>query len=110
NRLKHYALSIFGLILILSASIFYLRSQNKRQEAEKNQLLSQLVKLKNAVPLPVPQVNKTDNAQTYIQNIQGKLQKINDYLRKRGLKGFSTKAVGGNGNDEASTLTDEQNY
>src|SRR6185312_1236446 len=42
NRLKHYALSIFGLILILSASIFYLRSQNKRQEAEKNQLLSQL--------------------------------------------------------------------
>jgi murein DD-endopeptidase MepM/ murein hydrolase activator NlpD len=110
NNLKHYALSVFGLIVILSASIIYLRSQNKQQEAEKNQLLSQLVKLKNAVPLPIPQINKTGNAQAYIQNIQGKLQKINDYLRKRGLKGFSTAAVGGNGDEEGSKLTDDQTY
>jgi murein DD-endopeptidase MepM/ murein hydrolase activator NlpD len=110
NNLKHYALSIFGLILILSASVVYLRSQNKQQEAEKNMLLSQLIKLKNAVPVVIPSINKNDNAQAYIQGIQGKLQKINDYLRKRGLKGFSTKAVGGNGNAEASQLTEEQTY
>lgn len=109
-HLKHYALGIFGVIVILSLSIIYLSSQNKQQEAEKNQLLSQLIKLKNAVPLPVPQINKTGNAQAYIQNIQSRLQKINDYLRKRGLKGFSTAAVGGNGDDEGSRLTDDQTY
>jgi murein DD-endopeptidase MepM/ murein hydrolase activator NlpD len=112
NRLYHYAFSIFGVILLLSVSVIYLRSQNKQQEEEKNQLLSQLVKLKNAVPIavPVPQVNKTSNAQAYVQDIQGKLEKINDYLKKRGLKGFSTKAVGGNGNEEASKLTEDETY
>ena len=111
NNLKHYALIIFGLILVLAASVIYLRSQNKQQEAEKNKLVSQLTQLKNAVPVAVtPSVDKNDNAQAYIQEIQGKLEKINDYLRKRGLKGFSTKAVGGNGNAEASQLTEEQTY
>lgn len=110
DNLKHYALSIFGLIVILSASIIYLTSKDKQRDIEKNQLLSQLIKLKNAVPLPVPQVNKTGSAQAYIQTIQGKLQKINDYLRKRGLKGFSTEAVGGSGNDDGANLTDDQTY
>jgi murein DD-endopeptidase MepM/ murein hydrolase activator NlpD len=110
NRLKHYAVSVFGLIVILSGSIIYLTSQNKQQEVEKNLLLSQLTKLKNAIPVAVPQVDRTGNAQAYVQDIQGKLQKINDYLKKRGLKGFSTKAIGGNSSDEASKLSDEETY
>jgi murein DD-endopeptidase MepM/ murein hydrolase activator NlpD len=112
NNLKHYALSVFGLILILSGSIIYLSSQNKQQEAEKKRLLTQLSNLKTAIPVTVtaPQANKTNNAQAYVQDIQGKLQKINDYLKKRGLKGFSTKAIGGNSGNEASKLTEEQTY
>ncbi len=110
GRLKHYASGIVLVIVLLSGSIIYLRAQNKRQEEEKKQLISQITKLKGAMPVAVAQENKTANAQTYIQGIESKLQKINDYLRNRGLKGFATNAVGGNGNAEASKLTDEETY
>ena len=50
------------------------------------------------------------SAATYIQAIQEKLQTINSYLRKRGLKGFTTDAVGGDGNAEAARLTDVEKY
>jgi murein DD-endopeptidase MepM/ murein hydrolase activator NlpD len=113
SRLKHYAVGILGLIVILSGTIFYLNSQNKQQEIEKAQLQAQITKLKNAIPPPAPAVitPSVSKAQTYIQEIEGKLQTINSYLKKRGLRGFSTKAVGGNGGEEeASKLTDEEKY
>jgi murein DD-endopeptidase MepM/ murein hydrolase activator NlpD len=110
GRLKHYAVGILGLIMVLAGAVIYLRSQNNRQEEEKKQLLSQLIKLKSSIPLPDTQAAKRDDAQAYVQDIEGKLQKINNYLRKRGLKGFSTKAVGGNGNAEAAKLTDSETY
>jgi len=111
GRLKHYALGILAVIVMLSGAVVYLRSQNTRQEEEKKQLLSQLNKLK-ATPIPVTEteVSKRNTAQAYVQNIEGKLQKINDYLKKRGLKGFSTTSVGGNGNAEAAKLTDVETY
>jgi murein DD-endopeptidase MepM/ murein hydrolase activator NlpD len=110
SRLRHYAAGILSVILLLSVSIIYLRSQNSRQEDEKTQLIAQIAKLKGTMPPPLVQVNKPGNAQNYIQSIEGKLQKINDYLKKRGLKGFSTQAVGGNGNAEAAKLTDDEAY
>jgi len=110
SRLKHYAAAILSVILILSGTIFYLRAVNNKQDAEKKQLQAQIIKLKGAVPVPVVSDKKPVDAQTYIQSIEGKLQKINDYLKKRGLKGFSTKAVGGNGNAEAAKLTDDEAY
>jgi len=110
SRLKHYTLGVLAIIVMLFVSIFYLRSQNKRQEEEKTQLLSQIVKLKNAIPVTIAQEKKSNAAQAYVQDIEVKLTKINDYLRKRGLKGFSTKAVGGNGNAEAAKLSDEETY
>jgi murein DD-endopeptidase MepM/ murein hydrolase activator NlpD len=110
SRIKHYALGILALILLLSGAIIYLQSQNNREEEEKKQLLSQLLKLKIALPVTVTEDKKDNKAQAYVQDIEGKLQKINDYLRKRGLKGFSTKSVGGNGNAEASKLTDDETY
>jgi murein DD-endopeptidase MepM/ murein hydrolase activator NlpD len=110
GRIKHYALGILVLIVLLSGAIVYLKSQNNLEEEEKKQLLSQLVKLKIAIPVTVTDDKKDNKAQAYVQDIEGKLQKINDYLRKRGLKGFSTKSVGGNGNAEASKLTDEETY
>jgi len=110
SRLKHYAAAVLSVIVLLSGTIFYLRSQNNREEAEKQQLMAQIVKLKGAIPAPVLQEKKPVGAQDYIQSIEGKLQKINDYLKKRGLKGFSTKSVGGNGNAEAAKLTDDEAY
>jgi murein DD-endopeptidase MepM/ murein hydrolase activator NlpD len=110
SRLKHYASGILGVILLLSGVIFYLRSQNRQQEKEKQQLLSQITRLKNAIPVTAAQINKANSAQAYVQGIEGKLQKINDYLKKRGLKGFATNNVGGNGNAEAAKLTDDETY
>lgn len=110
SRLKHYSIGVLALIIMLSSSILYLRSQNKQQEAEKQQLLSQISELKNAMPVAATQAKETTDAWGYIQGIQGKLQKINDYLSKRGLKGFSMKNVGGDNNAQASKLSDKETY
>jgi murein DD-endopeptidase MepM/ murein hydrolase activator NlpD len=110
SRLKHYAVGVVSVIMLLSGVIIYLRSQNNNQEAEKKQLMAQITKLKGSMPVAAIEVKKGSDAQTYIQSIEGKLSKINDYLRKRGLKGFSTTAVGGNGNAEAAKLTDNEAY
>jgi len=113
SRLKHYAAGILSVIVVLSGTIIYLNNQNDKQEIEKTALLKQITQLKTQVPPPAPLVKAPaeNKAQTYIQEIEGKLQTINSYLRKRGSKGFSTKAVGGNGGEaEASKLTDEEKY
>jgi murein DD-endopeptidase MepM/ murein hydrolase activator NlpD len=110
SRLKHYATGILLLIVALSGAIFYLNSQNQHQQQENNRLMAQLTKLKSTIPPPAPvtEVKKAD-AQTYIQAIQVKLESINNYLRKRGLKGFSTKNIGGI--DDADTkLSDDEKY
>ncbi|ASU36345.1 M23 family metallopeptidase [Mucilaginibacter xinganensis] len=110
SRIKHYLLGILAVITTLTLSVIYLSHKNQEQEEEKHNLVAQLIKLKGEVPVAGVEVKKPNNAQNYIQSIEGKLQTINDYLKKRGLKGFSTKAVGGNGNAEAAKLTDEEKY
>lgn len=115
KRVKHYAVSIMCLVLALLGAIIYLNSKNSRHEAERQQLLTQIAQLENKIPVvvktPAPlKAANTSSASTYIQSIQVKLQKINDYLRKRGLKGFSVQSVGGNGNAEESKLSDNEKY
>lgn len=117
KRVKHYVASIVCVVLALIGIIVYLNSKNTRNEQEKQQLLSQITQLKGKIPVstatpavPVTSAPVTSSASGYIQSIQGKLQKINDYLRKRGLKGFSIKSVGGNGNAEESKLNDNEKY
>lgn len=113
SRIKHYAAGILALILTLSGAIIYLENQNMAQQEETSRALAQINQLKKSLPAPavVPQVKKANDAQSYIQDIQGKLQTINNYLRKRGLKGFSTKGVGGgDGNGAESKLTDNEKY
>jgi murein DD-endopeptidase MepM/ murein hydrolase activator NlpD len=95
-----------SVIIALTASVVYLHNKNQEQEAEKNKLLSQIIKLKGAIP----STTTKHQAQSYIQSIESKLQKINVFLRKRGLPGFSTKNVGGNGDAEASELSDNEKY
>jgi murein DD-endopeptidase MepM/ murein hydrolase activator NlpD len=115
KRVKHYAVSIVCLVLALLGAIIYLNSKNSRHEEEKQQLLTQITQLKNKLPVVVKtpvslKAANTSQATTYIQSIQVKLQKINDYLRKRGLKGFSIQSVGGNGNAEESKLSENEKY
>jgi murein DD-endopeptidase MepM/ murein hydrolase activator NlpD len=114
KRIKHYIVSIVCLVVSLVGAIVYLNSKNSLNEQEKQQLLTQIAQLKGQKPAPeaapVAVATQTSSATTYIQSIQSKLQKINDYLRKRGLKGFSTQAVGGNGNAEESKLSDNEKY
>jgi murein DD-endopeptidase MepM/ murein hydrolase activator NlpD len=113
KRVKHYVVSIVCVIATLSALVIYLNTQNTKQLQEKEQLLVQLKKLKEQVPPAVVYVPKentaapANTAYTYIQSIQSKLKKINDYLSKRGLKGFSVKAVGG-GTEEPKLSANEQ--
>jgi len=112
SRLKHYAAGVLSVIVILAGSIIYLNNENNKQEVEKAALLKQITQLKTQVPPPVTVAQVPQNkAETYIQEIEGKLQTINAYLKKRGLRGFSTKAIGGNDSKaEESKLTDEEKY
>ncbi len=115
KRMKHYIVSIVCVIVVLAGTVIYLTSKNSSREQEKQQLLTQIAQLRSKVPagtvipeIAAPAPNST--ASTYIQSIQGKLQKINDYLRKRGLKGFSTKDVGGDNNTSETKLSDNEKY
>lgn len=113
NRIRHYAAAIVCVIIVLAGTIVYLSSKGNKQEQEKQQLLSQIAQLKSKLPAAevaaLTDATNKSSAQTYIESIQSKLQKINDYLRKRGLKGFSTKDVGGD-NSSAAKLSDNEKY
>jgi murein DD-endopeptidase MepM/ murein hydrolase activator NlpD len=110
SRLKYYALTLLGVIVALVGTIFFLHNKNQQQEQEKQQLLTQIVKLQGDIPANLQKINDNHTAQTYIQAIEGKLKSINDFLKKRGVKGFSTKAVGGDANAEGGKLSDKEVY
>lgn len=110
KRIRHYAFSIVALIVTLVASIFYLNHRNNAQQLERQKLLTQIAQLKSKIPGAVAAADTSQSAQSYIQSIQSKLQKINDYLRKRGLKGFSVNNVGGSGKADDAKLSDGEKY
>lgn len=115
KRFKHYAFGVFITIVALAGTIVYLNSQNDQQQQENSRLLAKISELKNQVPAPSvaadPPAPKEDKAQTYIQSIENKLQSINAYLKKRGLKGFSIKSVGGGDSKAAEDkLSDDEKY
>jgi murein DD-endopeptidase MepM/ murein hydrolase activator NlpD len=112
NNLKHYALGVIGFFVILTGVIIYLDSKNKDEERNSVRLQQQLTELRASIPAPVIDTNKKPaTAQSYIQDIEGKLKTINNYLNKRGLKGFAIKSVGGSGtNSDDTKLTDDEKY
>lgn len=111
SRLRHYALGILALFGILTGIIFYLRSENKRQDAEKQQLEAQINQLKkNQPPTPAQEKAQASQAQNYVESIESKLQKINNYLKKRGLRGFSAKAIGGGSDTDGNSLSANEVY
>jgi len=113
KRVKLYIAGIACVIVVLAGTIIYLTSRGNKQEQEKQQLLSQIAQLKSKIPAAeaaaLTDATNKSSAQSYIESIQGKLQKINDYLRKRGLQGFSTKGVGGD-NSSSNAASDNEKY
>ncbi len=108
KRFKHYASALAFLILGLCLSVVYLNMQNNRQTEEKHSLLMQLVRLKGEKPLAEVKTTKGISAHAYIQSIEAKLQKINDYLRKRGINKEYTNASARSKTENTKLSNDEQ--
>ena len=113
QRIRHYIATIVCVIVALIGTVVYLNSKDSQREQERQQLLSQIAQLKSKLPAAqaaaLTDASSKASATGYIQSIQGKLQKINDYLRKRGLKGFSNKDIGGD-NNAAANVSDNEKY
>ncbi|WP_448699938.1 M23 family metallopeptidase [Mucilaginibacter sp. AW1-3] len=112
RHLKHlnkYLLSALLVVACLGLSIFYLQKQNSIKDEENHRLVMQLSKLKISIPAKVKKDNSA-TAQSYIQSIQGKLETISNYLKKRGLKGFSTASTGGGGKALTPVLSAVEQY
>jgi len=106
---KRYLLGAMLVVICLGSAIFYLRKQNSLKEEENRLLTMQLTKLKISIPAK-DKVDNSASAQSYIQSIQSKLQTINNYLKKRGLKGFTTASTGSGGKDAAPILSAVEQY
>ena len=109
-RLKYYALFLCCGVGLLVLTICLLQQKSKHQEAEKQQLLSQIKQLKGKMPEHIKRVEEERSAKGYVQGIESKLKKINDYLKKRGIRGFSIRSVGGNMSNAESELSDKEVY
>ncbi len=109
ERLNRYLLSALLVVVCLGLSIFYLQKQNNAKDEENHRLAMQLSKLKISIPAKI-KVDNSATAQSYIQAIQGKLQTINSYLKKRGLKGFTTGSTGDGGKAMAPELSATEQY
>lgn len=96
ERLNRYLLLAVLVVVWLGLSILYLQKQNSNKDEQNRLLALQLTKLKISLPAKA-KVDNSATAQSYIQSIQSKLQTINNYLKKRGLKGFSTASTGDGG-------------
>lgn len=97
NRIKHYAFSICLTVCMLTGAIIYLSLELSKAEKEKARHTKQIALLKKQIPAPTD----STQARNYIQNIENKLKKINQYLIKRGIKGFTIDDIGGN--DQSTT-------
>lgn len=110
HRLRFYAIGLVGVLALLVLTIVVQQQNNTRHELEKQQLLSQIKSLKGQIPESLKRAGEERSAQGYVQAIESKLKKINDYLKKRGLKGFSTKSVGGPDGNADANLSDKEVY
>jgi murein DD-endopeptidase MepM/ murein hydrolase activator NlpD len=101
NRLKIITAISFALIVTLMVTIFQLRERNDKHEAENARLNARVAALQTQIDneaakldlISAEKDSTSNKALTYIEGIQSKLSKINNYLSKRGLHGISFKTV-----------------
>lgn len=105
NRLRQYAFTICFTLLILTATIILLSLEVGKIKKERIAYAQEIAHLKSQIPV----VSDTIQARNYIQNIEDKLKKINQYLIKRGIKGFTVNDIGGN-SEPAAELSPEEAY
>lgn len=105
HRLKQYAVTICFTILVLTGTVIFLSFEITKNKEEKLAYAKQIAHLKSQIPAP----QDTLQARNYIQNIEAKLKKINQYLIKRGIKGFAVDNIGGN-NEVSGDLSPEESY
>jgi len=105
NRLKQYAFTICFTVLVLTVTIIFLSLEVSKIKQERMAYTREIAHLKSQIPV----ASDTMQAKNYIQNIEDKLQKINQYLIKRGIKGFGVKGIGGN-DEPMAELSPEETY
>ena len=105
NRLRHYVFSIVIALISLTGTIIFLSMEISKKEKEKIAYTKEIARLKGQIPAPTD----TIQARNYIQSIENKLKKINEYLKKRGIKGFAVSNIGGN-NPAVNELSLEETY
>jgi murein DD-endopeptidase MepM/ murein hydrolase activator NlpD len=101
NRLKAVTAICFALIVTLMVTVFQLRERNDKHEAENARLNARVTALQTQIDneaakldlISAEKDSTSNKALTYIEGIQSKLGKINNYLAKRGLHGISFKTV-----------------
>lgn len=105
NRFRQYAFTICFTIIVLTGTIVFLSLEIGKNKEERLAYSMEIAHLKSQIPAP----RDTLQARNYIESIENKLKKINQYLIKRGINGFSAKDIGGNA--EAGTdLSEEETY
>lgn len=105
NRIKQYAFTICLTVLILTVTIVFLSFEISKINKERAAYTREIAHLKSQIPV----ASDTMQARNYIQNIENKLKKINQYLIKRGIKGFAVNDVGGN-DQSSEELSPEETY
>jgi len=116
NRLKSFSAAALVLTVTLTIAIVHLSSKTQQQTEENSKLQSQIAQLRSQVStvmthedsLQMKSATNNSKAVSYIQSIQSKLQRINDYLRKRGLSVIPFRKI--NTDDNKPQLSDEQLY
>jgi murein DD-endopeptidase MepM/ murein hydrolase activator NlpD len=100
NRVKQYAFTICLTVFLLTIAIIFLSLEVSKINKERSAYVQEIAHLKSQIPA----ASDTLQAWNYIQSIESKLEQINQYLKKRGIKGFTLEDIGGNdtGNPEMS--------
>lgn len=105
NRLRQYAFTICLTLILLASTIIFLFLEVNKINKEKLVYAKEIANLKSQIPV----AKDTIQARNYIQEIENKLKKINQYLIKRGIKGFTVDNVGGN-TEAAPELSKEETF
>jgi murein DD-endopeptidase MepM/ murein hydrolase activator NlpD len=105
NRFKHYAVIMCSILFLLAGAIVFLSFNLNKTNSESEAYTREITLLKSQIPLPTDTLDAID----YIQNIEDKLIKINQYLMKRGIEGFSVENIGNN-NQASTNLSPNEIY
>ncbi len=106
DRIRHYAFSIVLTLLLLTMAIVFLSLEISEVRKQRMEYIREIAHLKSQIPAE----SDTLQARNYIQDIEKKLEKINQYLIKRGIKGFSIADIGGGDENSSVELSPTESY